>query len=395
MWRPGIAAPAEGAVGETERVVAWLRLPAIVLFAAGEALVAPNPDHVRFLVALALFSAWSVGMLAWTQLRPVGGRLAIAATCVDVATITALTAFSGGGFSHARFAYFLVPVTAAFRLQPWVTGAAATLTTAAYVSQAFAQRSSSLPGATRHIIVEAGFLAWVGVACTLLSFLLKRRTALATELAEQRTQLLADALEAEQRERQALAEALHDDALQNLLSARHELQEAGDAAPHPAIARADGALAATVVQLRDAVFELHPYVLEQAGLELAVRSIAQEAANRGRLELDLDFRYDHRTADEQILFSAARELLANVIKHARATHLAVHLAETDGNVELAVEDNGRGFPPERHADQLANGHIGLASQRVRVEAAGGTMRWTSTEGVGTRVVIRLPDRRSG
>src|SRR6476660_2004825 len=123
MWRPGIAAPGEGAVGETERVVAWLRLPAIVLFAAGEALVAPNPDHVQFLVALALFSAWGVGMLAWTQLRPVGGRLALAATCVDVAAITALAAFSGGGFSHARLAYFLVPVTAAFRLQPWVTGA--------------------------------------------------------------------------------------------------------------------------------------------------------------------------------------------------------------------------------------------------------------------------------
>jgi len=373
-------------------VVAWLRLPAIALFAAGEALVAPNPDHVRFLVALTLFSAWSVGMLAWTQLRPVGSRLAIAATCVDVAAITALTTFSGGGFSHARLAYFLVPVVAAFRLQPWVTGAAAALTTVAYLSQAFAQRSSSQPGATRHIVVEAGFLAWVGLACMLLSFLLERRTALATSLAEQRTQLLADALEAEQRERQALAEALHDDALQNLLSARHELQEAGEAADHPALARADGALAVTAAQLREAVFELHPYVLEQAGLELALRSIAQDAAKRAGLDLDLDLHYGRRQPDEQILFSAARELLANVVKHAEATRMTVRLAEVDGIVELAVEDDGRGFPPERHGEQLANGHIGLASQRVRVEAAGGSMRWTSSEGSGTRVVIELPDR---
>jgi two-component system, NarL family, sensor kinase len=389
---PGVAAPAEGAAGETERVVAWLRLPAIALFAAGEALVAPNPDHVRFIVALALFSAWSVGMLAWTHLRPVGGRLAIAATIVDVAAITALTVYSGGGFSHARLAYFLVPVTAAFRLQPWVTGAAAALTTSAYMAQAFAQRSSSQPGATRHIVVEAGFLAWVGLASVLLSLLLERRTRLASSLAEQRTRLLADALEAEQRERQVLAEALHDHALQNLLSARHELQEAGEAAPHPALARADGALAATVTQLREAVFELHPYVLEQAGLELALRSIAQDAAHRARLDLKLDLRYEGRHPNEPVLFSAARELLANVVQHAHATRMTVHLADADGHVELVVEDNGCGFRPERLTEQLAGGHIGLASQRVRLEAAGGSMQWKSSPGAGTRVVIRLPDR---
>ena len=88
MRRLRLAALAESTAGDTERVVAWLRLPAIALFAAGEALVAPNPDHAQFLVSLALFSAWSVGMLAWTQLRPVSSRLAISATVVDVAAIT-------------------------------------------------------------------------------------------------------------------------------------------------------------------------------------------------------------------------------------------------------------------------------------------------------------------
>jgi two-component system NarL family sensor kinase len=381
------------AAGEAERAVAWLRLPAIALFASGEALDAPNPDHSAFLVALAVFSAWSVGMLTWVHLRPVGERLALGATGIDVAAISTLAVFSGGAFSHARLAFFLVPVTAAFRLRPSVTAAATIVTTSAYALQAFAHSSSSQPGATRFIVVQAGFLAWIGLASVLLSLLLGRRTALVTSLAEERTHLLADALDAEQRERQTLAEALHDHALQNLLSARHELEEAGEAAAHPALGRADDAVAATIAQLREAVFELHPYVLEQAGLEPALRSIAQDAANRGGLELRLNLLYRSRHAREQLLFSAARELLTNVVRHAGATRVSVRLAEADGHVELLVEDNGRGFPPERLAEQLANGHVGLASQRVRVEAAGGSMHVASPQGAGTRVEIRLPHQR--
>src|ERR671932_570338 len=68
------------------------------------------------------------------------------------------------------------------------------------------------------------------------------RTELVGRLAAERSRLLADTLEAEQRERRALAEALHDRALQNLLSARHDLQEAAEVAPHEALARAEHAV---------------------------------------------------------------------------------------------------------------------------------------------------------
>jgi two-component system NarL family sensor kinase len=68
----------------------------------------------------------------------------------------------------------------------------------------------------------------------------------------------------------------------------------------------------------------------------------------------------------------------------------VRLRDSNGRVELAVEDDGRGFAPARLAEQLAEGHVGLASQRVRIEAAGGTMRVASMPGEGTRVAIHLP-----
>ena len=373
--------PAAGdAAAEAERVVAWLRLPAIALIALGQGLSHPNPEEDAFLIALVLFSAWSAGVLAWVYLRPVGKRLPIVATAVDIAAISVLAILSGGAFSHARLAFFVVPVAVAFRFRPAVTAAAAVVTTTAYVAQAAAHPAASEPEAVRFIAVQAGFLAWVGLACAFLSLLLSRRTELVNRLAEERSRLLADALEAEQRERKALAESLHDQALQNLLSARHELQEAEEANVHPALERADDALAQTVGQIRQAVFELHPYVLEEAGLKAALRSVAQQAAGYGGLELELDLRYDNRHAREPLLFSAARELLSNVVRHARAKRLTVRL----------VEDDGRGFPAERLAEGLADGHVGLASQRVRVEAAGGSLVVDSDPGEGTRVAITLP-----
>jgi two-component system NarL family sensor kinase len=62
----------------------------------------------------------------------------------------------------------------------------------------------------------------------------------------------------------------------------------------------------------------------------------------------------------------------------------------DGSVLLLVEDDGVGLPAEELSERLATGHIGLASQRVRVEAAGGTLVVAPAHGGGTRVEVRLP-----
>jgi two-component system NarL family sensor kinase len=387
---PTVSIPLIEAEVEAERVVAWLRLPAIALLALAQGLDHPDPQQTGFLITLAIYSAWSAGVLAWVHARPAGPRLALTATAVDIIAISLLAVLSGGAFSHVRLAFFMVPVAVAFRFRPLITAVATVVTTSAYILQAVLHPAIHQPQAVRLIATQAGFLLWVGVACVLLSMFLARRTALVARLADSRSRLLADALEAEQRERKALAEALHDEAIQNLLSARHELEEAGEVQPHPALGRADDALIVTVGQLRDAVFELHPYVLEQAGLEAALRTIAQQAANRAGVDMDLELAYRDRHPREHLVFSAARELLANVVQHADATRVLVRLFAVGGEVGLVVEDDGKGFPPGDLAERLAEGHVGLASQRVRIEAAGGRMDVVSAPGEGTRVEIRVP-----
>lgn len=388
--RPPVTALAREAVGETERLVAWLRLPAIVLLVLSRSLPHPNPERADFYIVLALFATWSVVALAWVTLRRTDPRFALMATALDVVFITVLAVLSGGPFSNARLAYFLIPVSVAFRFRPTVTALASLATIVAYVLQGVAHPAGKGNDAERFITTYAGYLAWVGAACVLLSALLARRTEAVEQLASSRSRLLADALSAEQRERKALAESLHDHAVQNLLSALHELDEAGETAPHPALTRAEQAVRETVGDLRDAIFELHPYVLDEAGLEAAVRTVAERAALHGGLELALDLHPDVGGRHDQLLFSAAREFVSNAVRHASARKLEIELRRANGEVVLVVEDDGCGLDPGQLAGRLADGHIGLASQRVRVESAGGRMSVVSRPGAGTRAEVRLP-----
>ena len=378
------------AATETERLIAWLRLPAIGLFFLARSLPHPNPEPAGFYVTLGLFSVWSVGALVWVSVRSVTRRFALFATALDVTFFTVLAVLSGGPYSNARIAYFLVPVAVAFRFRPAVTALAASGTVVAYVLQAVAHPASRGTDADRFILTFAGYLAWVGAACVALSALLARRTEAAARLADSRSRLLADALNAEQRERKALAEGLHDHAVQNVLSAMHELEEAAEDRPHPALDRAEHALTETVQDLRDAIFELHPYVLDEAGLDAAIRAMAMRAAERAGVRLWLDVQRGAAGRNDQLLFSAARELVVNVVQHSRADTVSVALRPDGADVLLVVEDDGVGLDSESLGRRLADGHIGLASQRARIESAGGRLSVVSRPGVGTRAEVRLP-----
>jgi two-component system NarL family sensor kinase len=362
----------------------------IPLIAAARTLPHPNPEPTAFLVALGCVTVYALTVLVWVHIRRVGARFILLATALDVTAITVLVTLSGGAFSQALPAYFLVPVVIAFRFRPLLTALAGGATVIAYLAQAYAHEAAHQPGADRRILIQAGFIAIVGLAAVLLSEVLERRTARIVELAEVRRRLITDALTAEERERRALAEGLHDSAIQNLLSARHDIDEAADSLTHPSLKRADVALQQTLAELREAVFELHPYVLERAGLVPALRAVAQRAARRAGFALQLDLSYDRRHPHEGLLLSGARELLSNVVQHAGAENVTMRLFEWGDEVMLEIADDGRGFEPGSLPARLAEGHIGLQSQLERVESVGGRLVIRSAPGDGTSVQIRLP-----
>jgi two-component system NarL family sensor kinase len=91
-----------------------------------------------------------------------------------------------------------------------------------------------------------------------------------------------------------------------------------------------------------------------------------------------------------LLFTAARELVTNVVKHARATRLDVRLALRGERAELVVADNGVGVADGRLAARLAEGHIGLESHRVRLEAADGRLNLAPGPNGGTVAIVQVP-----
>ncbi|WP_217914659.1 PAS domain S-box protein [Miltoncostaea marina] len=212
-------------------------------------------------------------------------------------------------------------------------------------------------------------------------------------LAEERGRLVADALTAEERARQHLAEVLHDDVLQDLLATRQEVVEvARRSAPGEADAleRARQGIVRATARLREVVGELHPVTLTHGGLETALRTVAESIAGRGGFRVTFEIDCAAVGVHDRLVLALAREFLVNVEKHSGAEHAHVRVARAGPAVRLVVADDGRGFTPRVDGEAFYRGHIGLPSARERVAALGGSLSIDSAPGQGARITALIP-----
>jgi PAS domain S-box-containing protein len=222
-----------------------------------------------------------------------------------------------------------------------------------------------------------------------------RHEAEIADLATLRGRLVAENLEAEERVRQRISEALHDGALQDLLAARQDLVEAaetGEAIPREEmLAYARQGVERAVALLREAVHALHPVVLQHGGLEAAMQAAADQAARQGSFRAEVAVDPAAIGLRDELVMSLARELLTNCAKHAQADTVRVTVGRENGDVLLRVADDGGGIDAADVAAAPLQGHIGLASLTQRVEAVGGSLDLSGApDGRGTTVVARLP-----
>jgi two-component system NarL family sensor kinase len=230
----------------------------------------------------------------------------------------------------------------------------------------------------------------VGLAAGLLVCTreLRRRREEIAALRRERATLVSEMLEAEERERARVAQALHDEALQTLLAAHQDLIEA---APGRAqVTRAHEIMGAAIDRVRDAVTALHPVVLEQRGLEAALEAVCAEAAHQGRFEAELRVDPAATGAGDVLVFSIARELITNAARHAGAEHLVIAVDAAADGIVLEVRDDGQGIAPGRREAALDEGHLGLASIAQRLDAIGGSLEVSTPPEGGTRAIARIP-----
>jgi PAS domain S-box-containing protein len=197
-------------------------------------------------------------------------------------------------------------------------------------------------------------------------------------------------LDAADRARRDIERNLHDGAQQRLVSvalalnvwvAKH--RDAPEEVREPVL-EAIGELQAGLAELRDLARGLHPAVLSDHGLAHALRALAQRAAVPVELELALP---DERlpVAVEAAAYFAVAEALTNVARYAEATQACVRVDHQDGELVVAVDDDGVGG-----ADPGSGS--GLQGLRDRLAAAGGTLVIESRPGEGTQLRARLPAR---
>jgi two-component system NarL family sensor kinase len=374
----------------------------LVGFTAVTILAFPPAHHSVLCAAVAAgYALWAVAVTVWSRrARASAVRLVWLALFVDVAVLTALTLLTGVAAPQSwtsdvlATGMLLVPVLAATQLRPRVCAAVVAPTVLAYLVAAVATRDANgEPWAS--VLLRTVTVAGVAAGCVGLSRIQRSRVRTIGGLVRGRSDLLAELSGLEQRERRTLSEQLHDGALQYVLAARQDLDDARDRGDRAAFARLEEALAESSRLLRSAVAELHPAVLARAGLPAAVRDLAASAAARGGLtaRVDTDGWPDTlRTTADGLLHRTARELLGNVVKHADATTVTVTLACADGRARLVVADDGVGLPDRALENVLGAGHIGLASHAARVDAAGGRLVAARGPDGGTTVTVELPCR---
>ena len=172
-------------------------------------------------------------------------------------------------------------------------------------------------------------------------------------LYQQQLRSLASELSlAEERLRRRIAAELHDHIAQNLAISKIKLESlTGDAEPDLAksLNEVIGLISQTIEATRSLTFEISPPVLYELGFEAAVNWLAKQT--RQRFGLDVEFTDDGKpkplnTDIRVLLFQAVRELLVNVVKHAKAKKAKVFICRIQNNIQITVEDNGVGFDAE-------------------------------------------------
>ena len=198
-------------------------------------------------------------------------------------------------------------------------------------------------------------------------------------------------LRVQEDERRRLARDLHDGVGQNLTALKHRLAQlrdgAQDAALRDALDAAVELCADTLEDTRELSRLLRPTILDDLGLEPALRWLGRSVGDTAGLAVTVEIEPLPALDGERqtLVFRIAQEALNNIAKHAQARSVLLRLVERDGRLQLQVVDDGAGFDQA----QVAGGS-GISGMRERLRLFGGTLEVHSAPGHGTRLRAVVP-----
>ena len=220
------------------------------------------------------------------------------------------------------------------------------------------------------------------------------RAAVAVDLSERvGRDALARVVKAQELERKRLARELHDETGQALTSILLGLkpleQSARTDEERAAMASLRELVVSTLRDVRRLAVELRPSALDDFGLATAVERLADTFRDSTGMRVDVETQLGEVRLPPEVetaLYRIVQEALANIVKHAEATHVSILLTRKDFSVAAVVEDDGKGFDETDTGDDV----LGIVGMRERVGLVGGRLAIESGSGSGTTVAAEVP-----
>ena len=231
---------------------------------------------------------------------------------------------------------------------------------------------------------------WLFGACVLLSIACATWAVQAsTQLFRRLETLQYQFLETQENTARRFSHELHDELGQALAAVKANLSALRDSADPARVADCMGLVDQAIQDVREMSQLLRPTILDDFGLDAALRVLTQGFAKRTGLKMDYQSELSSRLPDqtETNLYRIAQETLTNVARHSQATEVAMSITKRNQKVLMEIRDNGKGI--DLLAKRTSSG-LGLIGIETRARGCGGTVNIDSTPGKGLRVEVTCP-----
>lgn len=214
---------------------------------------------------------------------------------------------------------------------------------------------------------------------------------LATVLKEQELTAIDAMIEGQEKERQRIANDLHDDLGGLMATVKLHFNALKDKGSPELFDKTNNLIEEAYQKVRSVAHAKNSGVIAKQGLLKAIQNMAEKISASNKIQIDvLDHGLDNRLENslELTLFRVIQELITNVIKHAEATEATIHLTNHEDSINIMVEDNGVGFVT-KHISKKSSG-MGISSIDKRVEHLDGKLTIESEKNKGTTIIIDIP-----
>ncbi len=198
-------------------------------------------------------------------------------------------------------------------------------------------------------------------------------------------------IEGQEKERQRVANELHDDLGSLMATIKLHFDNSKMSKKDPSLQNAEKLLEEAYQKVRGMAHSKNSGVMSSQGLLPAIKKMVQVITETNALEVSVeDFGMGERLENslELSLFRMVQELVANVIKHADASTVSIQLTQHEDNLNIIIEDNGKGF--DRSKIDTGKTGMGLTTIEKRVEHLEGNFTVDSVQGKGTSILIDIP-----